>query len=321
LAIGTIGSVAFAMTALASSYQIKKGDTLSGILFKKKLKPIYGKNGYLKKTIQFNKSIIRKNGSFIRIGDIIQIPENHLKETHLLAKKIEVTKPVAAPVYVQRNPSDEYPFSYFKLSPHFSFLRIDSTNPTGFGGSEVTLLSKKGIGINSSWNIAYDERMTYFGFASFEYFSLYSDPNYVFNHSSITRFHFGVGANLQSTSDLEVTTKATLREVAFLDVVNPQSVNIASITLLELEAGVKKRIAVKKSFEANIGGHFLGLLPGSVGSYHSKFGFGGGVLAEIRHKEKSLELTYDYRSLKINNIKNNESTIALVMNFSLGKSL
>ncbi len=313
------------MTALASSYQIKKGDTLSDILFKKKLKPIYGKNGYLKKTIQFNKSIIRKNGSFIRIGDIIQIPNDHLEEIHPLAQKIEVKEPVAAPTSsqtsLQRYPSDEYPFSYFKLSPHFSFLRIDSTNTTSFGGSAVTLLSKKGIGVNGSWNIAYDERITYLGFASFEYFSLFSDPNYAFNHSSITRFHFGVGANLQSSPELEVITKATLREVAFLDVVNPQSVNIASMTLLELEAGVKKKLAVKKSFEANIGGHFLGLLPSSVGSYHSKFGFGGGVLAEIRHKEKSLELTYDYRSLKINNIKNNESTIALVMNFSLGKSL
>jgi hypothetical protein len=83
---------------------------------------------------------------------------------------------------------------------------------------------------------------------------------------------------------------------------------------------VKQKMAAKKSFEANIGGHISGLLPSSVGSYHSTFGFGAGVLAEIKHKDKSLELTYDYRSMKVNDVKNNESTIALMMNFTLGKT-
>jgi hypothetical protein len=338
-----IGTVVLALTAVASSYKIKEGDTLSGVLFQSNLGPLYGKNGFVNKTISLNKSMIKGDGSFIRIGDTIQIPDGEEGFIHSITKSVEVAKPITTqtqnevveqaqinekkslpelslPASLHRYPSDEYPYSYFKFSPYFSFLKIDSTNRTNLGGSEVILLSNKGVGVDGSWNIAYDEKRTYFGFASVEYFSLYTDPNYTFNHSSITRFHFGVGASFQCFPDFELTTKASLRNIGFLDVTNPQTINVASIITPELEVGMKKKVAAKKSFEANIGGHISGLLPSSVGSFHSKFGFGAGALVELKHKDKSMELTYDYRSLKINNVKNNESTIALMMNFTLGKN-
>ncbi len=333
LTLLTFGSavVFLSVTASALEYSVKEGDTLSEILSRFNLYPLYGKNGFVKKTIHMNKSKIKKNGSFIRVGTLIELPMKSIahkkdKAPLLVAEKEpEVLLPETAsapPPALLRNPSDsdEFPFSYFQLTPFVSFLRVDSNNANDFGGSQVTLLSKRGLGLKGSWNIAYDEKRTFFGFAIFEHFSLFTDPDFVFNHSSISRFHFGVGSQWKYSDDLSLTTKASLQEVSFLDVVNPLSVNVASITLPELSAGLKKSIATKKSFEANVGGRVALLLPSSTGSYHSKLGVGAGASLELRHKEKSLELAYDYRSLKISNIKNSESSIALMMNFSFDSS-
>lgn len=316
------------LSAMASAleYTVKTGDTLSEILSSFNLSPLYGKNGFVKKTIRLNKGKIKKNGSLLAIGTVLELPaESRIEEKNVLPVMAQMEgsefTPEAIVPSLNRNPSndDEFPFSYFQLTPQFSFLRVDSNNANNFGGSRVTLLSKSGLGLNGSWNIAYDEKRTFFGFAGIEHFTLFTDPDYVFNRTNINRFHFGVGTNWQYSSDMAFTSKASLQEVSFLDIVNPLSINVASITLPELSAGVKKSIARKKTFEASLEGHGALLLPSSSGSYHSKLGFGLGAALDLRHREKSFALTYDYRSLKVSDIKNSESSIALLMNFSFDK--
>jgi hypothetical protein len=178
--LSILGSDAIAVTDGATLYQIKEDDTLSEVLFQKNIGLLYSKNSYVNETITLNKSTIKKDGSFLRIGvgDFVEIFDGAFKIIH--------------PVVNQRE------------------------------------------AIESLMKIACDEKITYFGFSSVEYFSLYTDPNFSFNHS--------------------------------------------------------------------------------------KLGFSAGVLAELKYKDKSLELTYDYRSMKVNDVKNNESTITLMMNFTLGKT-
>lgn len=317
-----LGASLMAISAGAGTYQIQEGDTLSDIIYKKNIKPIYGKFGYLQKIIHLNKSVIRGDGSFIRIGDFIELPDDETLERPIAQiekdqKKVNVRRPSS----IHKELNDNYPYSYFRLSPNFSSLKINSVNQSKFGGTNTTIFSKTGVGIDASWNISYDEKKTYFGFASMEYYTLFSDPNIHFNRSSLTRFHFGAGAKAQCLPDFELIVKASVREVGFLDVTTPANVDVNSLILTEFDAAIKQTFATKKDFSAKVGGHILGLLPGSVGSYHSKLGYGAGALFELQHANKSMSVNYDYRSLKINEIKNTEGIISLIMNFSLGNSL
>ena len=55
-------------------YKVKKGDTLSEILEKHKLSPIYGKNNYLDRTIKMNPGKMKTNGDLIHLSEILYLP-------------------------------------------------------------------------------------------------------------------------------------------------------------------------------------------------------------------------------------------------------
>lgn len=326
-----MGATAMVIKAGASTYQIQEGDTLSDIIYQKDLKPIYGKNGYLNKIIKLNRDILKKKGSLLLVGQLIQLPDDKMENKEVAAKEVvnpSEVKQVLADQSIAAVPqgiavllapsNDHHPYSYFKLSPYFSSLKVDSTNLSKFGGTNVTLLSKKGVGVGGSWNIAYDEKKTFFGFASMEYYSLIDDPSYTFNKSTQSRMHFGMGALFQTSPELELSTSFAMREISFLDVRTPSNIDVSSVVVPELKLGVSKTILAKEKFSAKVGGHLMGLIPNQTGSYYAKMGYGGGVQMELHHADKSLLLIYDFSSQKIGEIKNNESVMTMLMNFSLG---
>ncbi|MGZ3790263.1 MAG: hypothetical protein ACXVLQ_17150 [Bacteriovorax sp.] len=312
------------------SYKVKKGDTLSRVLRHHGIRPLYGESGFIKLTIKLNEGKIRKNGNFVRIGEIIQLQlskESDKKvatisptqqETALEKKaEIEIKSDIIADEEIKRfrAPSDEFPYSRFVYSPHLAFLRVDSTNDVKFGGSSVTALSKRGVGLDLAWHIFYDDRFSFFGFGSLDYFSFYNDPNYSLNNSSITHLHFGAGGSLNHSPDLKFTSRASLREVSFLDIRSPTTVSLESISVPEIEMGFEKTVFIKKQLKGIWGAHLSGLLPSSRGSYKSKWGHGLGSSFEVIHQEKALFLDYDLRSLSVNEIKNKEQSIVFGMRF------
>lgn len=317
--LATFGALV-SLGALASvvDYHIKKGDTLSRVLHDRGLEPLYGKNGFIKLTAKLNK--IKKSGDFVRAGEIIKLPVNDKIESKIATIEIEVAdeknnESKEEIIKKSRTPSDEYPYSRFVYSPHLSFLRVDATNDVNFGGSSASALSEKGAGIDLSWHIFYDDRFSFFGLGSLNYFSFYKDSNYSLNHTNITRLHFGVGGIFEYSPGLKLTSKVSLREVSFLDVITPTTVNLESLSVPEIEVGLEKTVFAKKQLTAIWDAHLLGLLPSSRGNYKSKLGYGAGSSFEVVHKNKALFLNYDFRSLKVNEIKNKESSIVFGLKF------
>jgi hypothetical protein len=302
------------VVASTVAYHVKKNETLSSILLNHNLKPLYGKNGFIEQAKKLNIGKIKRHGNFIRAGETINLPIVAEIENQTIAQEPtpDIKKEIAKE---SRAPSDEYPYSHFIYSPHISFLKIDSSNDVNFGGSSVTALSKRGFGIDLTWHVFYDDRFSFFGYGSLNYFSFYSDPIYSFNNLSTSHLHVGAGGNFNYSAELKFTSKLSLRQISFLDVLTPSTINLESMTVPEIEMGFEKRLFVKKGLSANWGAHLEGLLPSSRGSYKSKLGYGAGTGIDLIHKNKALFLTYDIRSIQINEIDNKESTIMLGINF------
>ncbi len=80
-----LGCIPLAGNTAEVTHQIKKGENLTKILYEYNLRPIYGKNSYIKKTIKLNKGKIKDNGNLIFKGHYIVLPadaqmaENGLK--------------------------------------------------------------------------------------------------------------------------------------------------------------------------------------------------------------------------------------------------
>jgi len=277
VAITSVSTIAGVVT-----YQVKKGDTLSNILYDHGLTSLYGENGFVKLTAILNGNKIKKNGDFVRVGAIIKLPiQDPVQKSLEVEKKVAIIEPIPKKnediIKESRAPSDEFPYSHFVYSPHLSFLKVDSANDVNFGGSNVSALSQNGFGVDLAWHIFYDDRFSFFGFGSLNYLSFYNDPNYTFNKTSSTQLHFGVGANFEYSPELRFTSKLSLRNVTFLDVITPTSINLESISVPEIEMGFEKTLFKKKKLSAKWSAHLAGLLPSSRGSYKSKLGYGAGT--------------------------------------------
>jgi hypothetical protein len=191
---------------------------------------------------------------------------------------------------------------------------MNSSNDHSFGGSTVTILSQKGFGLDLAWHVSYDDRFSFFGFGSYNYFSFSNDPNYSLNHLNLTNLHFGLGGGFFYSPELKFTSIFSLREVSFLDVITPTVVSLETISVPEIGVGFEKTLFAKKDLFGIWGAHLLGLFPSINGSYKSKLGYGIRTKFELSHKNKSLFLSYELRSVGINEIKNNESSIFFGIN-------
>lgn len=315
----------FALVLLSNNtyaviYKVKKNDTLSGVLYAHGVRPLYGKNSKIQSIIALNRDKIKDNGNFINVGELIDLP----LEVEAQPTFVEVIQPVDQNVAEQskdvveettpliktiREPSDEYPNSHFAISPKLPFLKLTSTNNVFLGGTTVTALSKQGYGLDLAWQVDYDNLINFFGDASVEHFRMYQDSKYKTNKSDITRIQVGVGGSYGFTPDLRIKSKLSMRTVSFLDLKSPFLINLESMAIPEISVGIEKVIFTKKQLSGKVDMHLITFLPGTRGEFKSKTGIGGGIGVEVLHQNKGLFLGYDYRSMKINDIDNKESTL------------
>lgn len=313
----TFSSWAFGNCAYSEviDYVVKEGDTLSTVLYAHDAGPLYGKHGLVRLTKKLNPGAIKKSGNFVFVGQIIKLPIIARPQSNAIVSEVKPIISAVEPekITVERAPSSisESMYAHFVYSPHLSFLKVESSNDINLGGSSVTALSQKGVGADVAWHVFYNDRFSFYGFGSIDYYSLYEDPNYVLNNSSFTRFNFGVGGSYDFSSTLKFNSKLSLRDVTFLDVITPVSVSVESMPVPEVEAGLKTTLFTKDQLMGFWGINLVGLLPSSRGSYKSKLGFGAGTSFELKFKNKVLFLNYDHRSFKVNEIENKESSIML----------
>nr|BDT27846.1 hypothetical protein BHI3_13120 [Bacteriovorax sp. HI3] len=71
-----ISFVPLAGSAAGVAYQVKEGESLSEILYKHNLKPLYGKNNYIQQTLKLNQEKIQDRGNLIFKGHYILLPVN-----------------------------------------------------------------------------------------------------------------------------------------------------------------------------------------------------------------------------------------------------
>lgn len=138
--------IPFFFTESAFSYFIEKGDDLGSILYNQGYGPLWGKAGYVKKTIELNKKQIKKKGDLIYLGEEIELPlipeienrqiiKSEFLEEVIPEKSTETKKENEAEVHYHF--SSEFNFGQYYLYSKFktsfdngeSTLKTDSLSP------------------------------------------------------------------------------------------------------------------------------------------------------------------------------------------------
>lgn len=165
-------SISLSVSGMADpQYVVQSGETLSHILYKRSLKPIYGKSGYLNQVIVLNPVLVIAKGNLIFPGQLLILPnQNQTEKSHLTkisqqqgiekSESLEKTDSVSA-LDIHRDIADQmssrFPNSQLQLGLMSNYFRID-VNETATN-KEVVVLSDLNWGFNLGYLVQWDEKL------------------------------------------------------------------------------------------------------------------------------------------------------------------
>ncbi|MEA9357685.1 hypothetical protein SHI21_15755 [Bacteriovorax sp. PP10] len=312
-------------------YQVQKNDYLSNILQSLRLVPIYGKNGYLNEVISLNKGKIKNNGNLIRVGTQLILPlkaigkdvasSEEVKETTEDIKEAAVVNKVAEPVepvepVVINQSTDQY--SFFKLSPMFTSLAIESTNDTRFGGTKASNTTQYGVGIRGEWRIVMRPDLSLNTFFSMSSLKFYDDTAYALTDTSFIRTSYGIGGQYGINSVSRIESSLEMNQNYFQDVVTPANIQIRSMSQVELKTQYNRNLFTMGLVKSEWGAGGLLILPSSHGQFKATTGYGFNLDWTTEFRSKEIQVSYGRKFFKVNDITNQLSEILVRLNFSLG---
>lgn len=317
----------FAVTTSASTYLVKDGDTLSQILIDANIKPIYGKKGSLKTAIEMNRAILKKRGNLIHEGQIILLPDGKtdlaietesISPSREIAQEEVVVVPVPVPVvanYVEEvgHSQDFSQSSYFKISPRFSYVAINTKNDQ-LGGSDISNLTQSAPGIKGEWRVVLTPKTSISFFGTYDRLSFYKDTNYSLTDTSFSRIGFGIGGDTALNNESWLRYSLQMNQNYFLESLSLTNIQMRSINQGEFNLGYAHNFWSFGKVMSSWGVGAIVMLPSSRDQYNAKLGYGFKVDTSLGFLSKEFQASYTQKFYKVNNTKNQSKEILLQLN-------
>lgn len=198
----------FATDSAATTYTVQRGDSLSKIAGKCLKGRIYGAKGNLKQLLEKNSQIV--NSDHIRVGDLIQLPTDCLKNSdYKVAQLASSHEEDSINSKARRDEERTYQYSTSSFKPYSSlglnlvlgFSRLESTQVGG-----ASAISKLANGGNLDWTQHWSETLesqVYFDIMNYKFESS-ADSSFSKNSSSISEFGLGITKNISKRFKLQV---------------------------------------------------------------------------------------------------------------------
>lgn len=275
------------MNALAFSYTVKDGDTLSEIIYAHFTERVYGKNGNLRKVISYNPTIL--NPDIIYPGQIIQLdgadsqmvkeslrmlPALNLQNKEALEKLREEKNLQNSLSPSSSEPNDQrrksrMPSASISFLADFSSSKIEAQDITN--ATKASLLSKS----SSSFRLAYNQRWN----NSFQSDLFFSQRKVSFHNPSIggdllnpepKLYSFGAGLSFFSPAKNKFRFWLANESVPFLRGISPTEVSIDQHSVYSIGSSYSYRVLEIKDLglDATFGAAIS--MPRNFGNFESR---------------------------------------------------
>lgn len=323
------------LNALAEDfYTVRPGETLSDILFAKEIGPIYGKYGNLQKMLALNPKLKNTNGDKlipgmkIRLVDYkaveidynLPVAENENLLPAISARSVASDTAIHDPTPEKKNEeiSEFQQYSFFKLSPDFSWVAINSVNDVNLGGTDVSNITSPGFGAKGEWRIVIYPETSLYVFSSLNLIKFYEDSAYSLTSTRFNRTSFGIGGEYGLSESLNIATDFQVNQNYFLEVVNPTNIQIRTLTQMELKTQFSKGLFKIGRVKSDLGLGGMILFPTTRNDYKAKLGYGLNIDWRTKFLSKEIEISYIHKIFRVNEIKNQSKEIFVKMLFNLG---
>ena len=316
-------SAIFAFTAMCLNVSageaihiVRRGETLSNILYNLNLEPIYGKNGALKEALLLNPKIsIRKNykiypGEKIKLSivnldnkNILTEKNGHLLENHeTRLGEVQVnpkeTENLESKPTILVNQVDREQFIFMRLSPQISWLKATSTNTNQYQNSQISALSKANPGALGAFGINVSENFNVQAFAYLSEVNFYQDEQYNLPKSSFVRQAYGLASEYRLDPKNRFSLRAGFFDEFYLTMNDTTTINIETAQIPEIHWGYRRILGQYKNvtLDSGIFGKFI--IPYSASTINGRFGYGLGGDFLLMLKNKGLRFFYNYSDAK-----------------------
>ena len=151
-------------------YNVKKNDTLSSILYRNNLKPIYGKKGTLVQVLKINSKVkLSDGGNKIYPGMKIILPYIGQDDEKRLTNDSYIN---------HRTPGDDLEQSfYFKVEPALSWKNVSSKDENPSRTSKITALTNMNYGVSLAYGMHFDRSIDVYSSLFMEYVRFIDDSS------------------------------------------------------------------------------------------------------------------------------------------------
>jgi hypothetical protein len=249
------------------SHVVIKRETLSNILYKKKLFPIYGKSGYLAQVRALNPQI--GNRYIIYPGQNLVLPKI---ENQIYSPFPPIPQPSPEIKNLKNKIRSSHSLLDFSLSNRFVKIKSNDFR----NGSRATLLSDSGIGYSISWGQKWSDKLnTYFNFENYQVQILDSstpDKSLSNTTQSLTSYTFGVSQVLNAKTMLYLSLN--YGESIVYRAERSDLIEIEKFVSAKLNPGFNYTFLSRDELKLYSLINFILALPSTQETYSSKFSYG-----------------------------------------------
>lgn len=283
----------------ANTYEVRPGDTLSSILYRLNIGPIYGPMGAQKTFTELNNL---KSGDKIKVGHKLIFPLAHFP-----LKKAQVE-----PRSFASEAEDQ--FHSFSISPQISWAHFTSDSSDDFQHNDLKAYSKPIPSLHAQYELHWDAHWKILLFSSFSRVSFYPDDQVTYKKPDVSRNSFGMGLARGSKVSAWDLRLGFFDEI-FFSFPSTTVINTTVVALPQISFSYLRTVLERKSMSAKLGGNIRGVLPYHTSSVQGNWGHGAGLEFLIGGEKKNLRLFYNFKQVtaKNNGTVSSELGIGFVM--------
>jgi hypothetical protein len=301
-------TIIFSMNVYALEiYIVKKGDTLSSILFSKNIKPIYGKRGALASTLKLNPNI-NVHGGYKIFPSMRIILENPKISNESVGIEINSKQNITPQNLVNndRFPSDSFKQSfYWEVSPIVSWKYLTSSDENVYRSSSVSALSNTSFGFNLAYGMNIKENLKVFSRVSLESVSFVQDASVSLTQKKLLKNSIGIGFSYEKKWIFELA----MSDEFFLTSPSQGNIDIKNVTLPEFKTTYLKDFYHYRNANFSFALSASAFLPRTSPDIASKFSYGAGGALEAKLQNQAFKVGYDLNLLKATGNSTNSNNI------------
>ncbi len=280
-------------------YRVKKGDTLSDILFKLNIGPIYGPKGFQEFSVKTNK--LKRRGDKIRVGDVLIFPVSPVDR---------VVSSEAPPAPSEAPPDDPSQHHSFLVSPQVSWINFLSESKDAFQHNDLKAYSRPVPGAHLQYGLQWDENWSFLFFSSFSKVSFYPDDVFTYNRSDVSRNNYGFGVSYRAGST-EWGSRLGFYDQLFFSLPSTSEIDVDVVALPEFHLSYRRAVKQYKKMSFKVGLNGKAILPYQTPKIKGELGYGGGLDFLVGSAHKNLRLFLNHSQANASDNKTTASEVGL----------